>query len=150
MTHPYDSKPYDRVHVGGGDKTPLTIQANDFVAGPPQPSELPFVLGPSEPNGADRKRAVQHRADQKMQMAILERLKEVLINHGDGTYSYTAPWDDRGLSVALGCKPGHITYRRVKAFGPFPDDRPASDPFGERALRLVLDLYRELGLTVPD
>jgi hypothetical protein len=189
MTHPHDTEPYDRIHVGGRRppneprvQSARVLSSRDgafhFVSenkdlkssgfcalneAPPRtdlsetrgrPLDLNggelFATPSEQPKPAGRKRAIQQRADQKMQMAILDRLKEVLVDNGDGTYSYKEPWDDKAVSVALGCKIGHVTYRRRNAFGPFPDSQPAPDPFGERALRLVLNLYRELGVTVPD
>jgi hypothetical protein len=112
------------------------------------------LTGGGYPGGApsSAKRAPRTRADMKTGAAIYEKLKETLIDHGDGSFIYKDGWDDKLVSVSLGCKFRAVEYRREKIFGPFPARRPVSgaDPTAQRALDLVLNLYRLLGQEVPD
>jgi hypothetical protein len=128
--------PYDRFHI-----------RERRLAAPPPPHPLAEVKPPS-------RRSPSHRASRKAVVGINDKLREVLTSNDDGTYSYLDHWTDQHVADFVGAQLGEVVrdksvaYSREMCFGKLRKLRAASldEVSGRRALALVLELYRQLGL----
>lgn len=65
----------------------------------------------------------------KERLAVADQLREVLVNNGDGTWSYAIDWSDARVAEKVGGRTNinHVNSVRIQAFGPLPKAKPAPD-----------------------
>lgn len=73
----------------------------------------------------------------KERLAVADKLRDVLVDNGDGTWSYANDWSDARVAEKVGGRTNinHVNSVRISAFGPLPKAKPTPG-VGELSARL--------------
>lgn len=149
QTHQREPGLYDRVHViphkanGAGRGAPPSTPPG----GSSNQSDSPPAGDPPVPP-----RKMKGRVDIRQRRAIDRLLETIYFKNDDSSWSYAPGWDDKRVArETCGAElfVGAVQYVRVECYGPLRKDKPAA-PEIERLLKLVMYLYAQLGVEIPD